>query len=272
MDDPIASVSQPPLHPLQVGGPVAYPSVAVPRAAESQSGIGGRVDVLTPQQQQSVSPRPNMHRPADPFAAMAPPGRSVPRGVDAFDDDSFGLTAQSSRAIAASHVVKANSSSMPHVQPRKNAEQDPPFSAPNIYGSQNAGVFVEHPHQSSMHVGPRQTAPPTQMHPNDQDLLDMNSPYAPPNSVNPSRQVVVPQMGIGGEWNQSQSQHQLPQSEHHQERRAAPAQPQVQKKEETGYRFGSITRSIVAEGKKNSGRSEKDGYKFGDFTRGLFGS
>jgi hypothetical protein len=68
-----------------------------------------------------------------------------------------------------------------------------------------------------------------------------------------------------------------PQSQQHQQRRAAPAQHQplppqfqVPEKEEPGYRFGDLTRSIVKEGKKTSGRSEKDGYKFGDFTRGLF--
>lgn len=39
----------------------------------------------------------------------------------------------------------------------------------------------------------------------------------------------------------------------------------------SGYRFGDLTKSVVAKGKQNSGRSDQDGYKFGDFTRGLFG-
>lgn len=38
-----------------------------------------------------------------------------------------------------------------------------------------------------------------------------------------------------------------------------------------GYRFGDLTKSVVARGKKKDGRSESEGYKFGDFTRGLFG-
>jgi hypothetical protein len=37
------------------------------------------------------------------------------------------------------------------------------------------------------------------------------------------------------------------------------------------YRFGDLTRSVIAKGKEKSGRDPKDGYKFGDFTRGLFG-
>lgn len=49
-----------------------------------------------------------------------------------------------------------------------------------------------------------------------------------------------------------------------QQRRAPPTQNQ-------GYRFGDVTRLVIAQGKKNSGRSENSGYQFGDFTRGLFG-
>lgn len=37
-----------------------------------------------------------------------------------------------------------------------------------------------------------------------------------------------------------------------------------------GYRFGDVSRGIVARGKKADGRDENSGYKFGDFTRGLF--
>jgi len=36
------------------------------------------------------------------------------------------------------------------------------------------------------------------------------------------------------------------------------------------YRFGDITRNIVAKGRQVDGREENSGYKFGDFTRGLF--
>jgi outer membrane lipoprotein SlyB len=38
----------------------------------------------------------------------------------------------------------------------------------------------------------------------------------------------------------------------------------------SGYRFGDISRSIVARGKIADGRKLDSGYKFGDFTRGLF--
>jgi hypothetical protein len=270
MGDSIASISQPPLHPLQAGDRVADPFATVPETAVSQYGIGGTEDPLTHQQQQSVSHRPNMHRAADPFADVSL--MSTPREVDVSDDDPFGLTAQASRAAAGSHSINANHSPMSQVQPRSNAEQGPPFSAPNNYGNQNTGGFAGHPNESGMHVGPRQKAPPTPTYSNHQDLLETNSPYAPPNNMNPSRQPVTAQMATGGEWGHSQHQPLPPQSQHHQQRRAASAQPQVQKKEETGYRFGDFTRSIVAEGKKNSGRSKKDGYKFGDFTRGFLGS
>uniref|UniRef100_A0A7S1ZT12 Glycine zipper domain-containing protein n=1 Tax=Trieres chinensis TaxID=1514140 RepID=A0A7S1ZT12_TRICV len=37
------------------------------------------------------------------------------------------------------------------------------------------------------------------------------------------------------------------------------------------YRFGDLTRGVVARGKESRGASAKEGYKFGDFTRGLFG-
>jgi hypothetical protein len=39
-----------------------------------------------------------------------------------------------------------------------------------------------------------------------------------------------------------------------------------------GYRFGDLSRSVVARGKRAAGRPEDSSYKFGDFTRGLFSS
>jgi hypothetical protein len=50
-----------------------------------------------------------------------------------------------------------------------------------------------------------------------------------------------------------------------------PSNQQEPIQEKKGYKFGNISRSIMANGKKKAGRSEKDGYKFGDFSRGLFG-
>lgn len=40
--------------------------------------------------------------------------------------------------------------------------------------------------------------------------------------------------------------------------------------DQQGYRFGDITRGIVARGRQLDGRDKNSGYKFGDFTRGLF--
>jgi hypothetical protein len=48
-----------------------------------------------------------------------------------------------------------------------------------------------------------------------------------------------------------------------------PQRPQ-QPKQEQGYKFGDLTRSVIAKGKAKDGRSSNDSYKFGDFTRGLF--
>mmetsp|Transcript_7731 Transcript_7731/g.10552 ORF Transcript_7731/g.10552 Transcript_7731/m.10552 type:complete len:399 (-) Transcript_7731:17-1213(-) len=38
-----------------------------------------------------------------------------------------------------------------------------------------------------------------------------------------------------------------------------------------GYKFGDITRGVIAKGKRKDGRSQNDRYRFGDFTRGLLG-
>jgi hypothetical protein len=82
-----------------------------------------------------------------------------------------------------------------------------------------------------------------------------------PGACNPTRYQHQPS-DYGGE-NESQSPVQHP---------SAQQRPQQQQQQEEGYKFGDFTRSIIASGKKKSGRGEKDGYKFGDFTRGLFGS
>ena len=37
------------------------------------------------------------------------------------------------------------------------------------------------------------------------------------------------------------------------------------------YKFGNITRGVIAKGKKSRGVNKEEEYKFGDFTRGLFG-
>jgi len=52
---------------------------------------------------------------------------------------------------------------------------------------------------------------------------------------------------------------------------ATPSQASYQREQHEGYRFGDLTKSVVARGKWRDGRSEAEGYKFGDFTRGLFG-
>lgn len=49
-----------------------------------------------------------------------------------------------------------------------------------------------------------------------------------------------------------------------------PARPQTNTTKKDGYKFGDITKSIIANGKKSDGRKKDSSYKFGDFTRGLF--
>lgn len=53
--------------------------------------------------------------------------------------------------------------------------------------------------------------------------------------------------------------------------RAHNQMPNQRETGQQGYRFGDITRGIVARGAQNAGRDPNSGYKFGDFTRGLFG-
>lgn len=45
---------------------------------------------------------------------------------------------------------------------------------------------------------------------------------------------------------------------------------QQQQQETSSYKFGDLTRGVLAKGKQADGRSQDSGYKFGDFTRGLF--
>ena len=63
---------------------------------------------------------------------------------------------------------------------------------------------------------------------------------------------------------------QATQHQHHPGQPLNPAmhhQPQS-----SGYRFGDLTRGVIAKGKQaRGGDSQKSEYKFGDFTRGLFG-
>jgi hypothetical protein len=113
---------------------------------------------------------------------------------------------------------------------------------------------------------PQYLPPQSQQHQQRRAAPTQHQPL-PPQSQHHQQRRVTP----------TQPQPLPPQSQQHQQRRATPAQHQplppqfqVPEKEAPGYRFGDLTRSIVAEGKKNSGRKEKDGYKFGDFTRGLF--
>ena len=70
------------------------------------------------------------------------------------------------------------------------------------------------------------------------------------------------------QYQQHNYQQQRPPQQHqHQHQQQRPPQPPQQQQ---GYRFGDLTRSVVAKGKEKSGRSGSDSYKFGDFTRGLF--
>jgi len=51
---------------------------------------------------------------------------------------------------------------------------------------------------------------------------------------------------------------------------AAPTSASASTSDSIQYRFGDITKNIVARGGQVDGREENSGYKFGDFTRGLF--
>jgi len=46
--------------------------------------------------------------------------------------------------------------------------------------------------------------------------------------------------------------------------------PRGQQQQKAPYKFGDLTRGVLAKGKQADGRSQDSGYKFGDFTRGLF--
>merc|ERR1712194_933223 len=57
---------------------------------------------------------------------------------------------------------------------------------------------------------------------------------------------------------QAQPQYHQPRSQYNQTQQAQPQQQQ----DNQGYKFGSITKGILAKGKESDGRSKKDGYKF----------
>jgi len=93
----------------------------------------------------------------------------------------------------------------------------------------------------------------------------------------PQRQQSGPQQPTQANYQQQSPRRTTPNVEQYsyQQHISQPlAQPHQERQapQEAGhsYRFGDVTRSIVAKGKKSSGRREEDGYKFGDFTRGLF--
>jgi hypothetical protein len=67
----------------------------------------------------------------------------------------------------------------------------------------------------------------------------------------------------------SQQRSQL-QTHHLAEQQRLGQHEQLQQQQQKGYKFGDLTRKIVANGKQKDGRSSNDGYKFCDFTRGLF--
>ena len=46
--------------------------------------------------------------------------------------------------------------------------------------------------------------------------------------------------------------------------RTIPTQPQQAQQAGQGYKFGDLSRSVIAKGKKGDGRDEKNGYKFGE--------
>jgi hypothetical protein len=92
------------------------------------------------------------------------------------------------------------------------------------------------------------------------------SPYNPPGVPPPQqRQYGTPhhyqhpqnQNQQGG--NQGQASMHVPQHA-----RTIPTQPQQAQQAGQGYKFGDLSRSVIAKGKKGDGRDEKSGYKFGE--------
>ncbi|KAL9180858.1 hypothetical protein ACHAXT_011311 [Thalassiosira profunda] len=103
------------------------------------------------------------------------------------------------------------------------------------------------------------------------DLLSSEyQQHGPPSSAPPVQPTQQARQG-GAVQQQQQHQHQQqypPQQSNHSSMPAT-AHQAIDRGHE-GYRFGDVTRGIVARGKKADGRDANSGYKFGDFTRGLF--
>jgi hypothetical protein len=154
------------------------------------------------------------------------------------------------RATIDSHAVATRVGTMTHA-PAGMLVHPIPSLSPQDY---DRGVTTLSHQSSGTHQGQWQQAPPPPAYSNQQDYFGANSPY--PGTNHPTQ----PDMTLSAEGGQA---HYYPE----QVRMPPTAVPHTN---DEGYRFGDITRSIVAKGKKSSGRSEKDGYKFGDFTRGLF--
>ena len=124
-------------------------------------------------------------------------------------------------------------------------------SEPSQYAQHTSAAHPVHVRQRAVSSTHHQQ--PYQAHPTQHQQQQQHG--AMPNAYQQSAHQPPPQQHAYGA-NAYRQQHQQP-----------PPQQQEQ-----GYRFGDLTRSVTAAGKKKDGRSEKDGYKFGDFTRGFFGS
>jgi len=98
-----------------------------------------------------------------------------------------------------------------------------------------------------------------------------------PPSSRPSAQATAPTMGAHGYHNQYHSglqQRNRPAVVQGRNMQGVGIGRQVNRttgsQQQEGYRFGDVTRGIIARGAQLDGRDENSGYKFGDFTRGLF--
>ena len=117
-------------------------------------------------------------------------------------------------------------------------------------------------YQQQQQAAPSQYSYQQQLQTNYQQQQATSSPYSP-------QQQQQQQRAAPAHANVNRQQQQQQQ----QQQRQAPVMnaQATSTGNHQGYRFGDVTRSVVAKGKKTSGRSEQDGYRFGDFSRGLFG-
>ena len=92
------------------------------------------------------------------------------------------------------------------------------------------------------------------------------SPYNPPDVPPPQQRQYGTPYHYQHPQNENQQGGNQGQASTHapQHARTIPTQPQQAQQAGQGYKFGDLSRSVIAKGKKGDGRDEKNGYKFGE--------